>query len=132
MLASILLLNGMCIAANPPALENAIPIHVTGSWSIEIGPGAVIVDGVERRIAAPVALEITPPEVIHVRDECHPALPVFNKDAGGWMRGAKLEHLRAEECNSTGLLFPETVRLKPAPGEATPFTPGKDYILDGF
>ena len=132
MLASILLLNGMCIAANPPALENAIPIHVTGSWSIEIGPGAVIVDGVEHRIAAPVALEITPPEVIHVRDECHPALPVFNKDAGGWMRGAKLEHLRAEECNSTGLLFPETVRLKPAPGEATPFTPGKDYILDGF
>ena len=132
MFASILLLNGMCIAANPLALEGAMPIRITGAWTLDIGPGAVTVDGVEHKIAAPVALEVAPPEVVQVRDECHPALPLFNKDAGGWSRGAKLEHLRAEECNSTGLLFPETVRVKPAPGAAPAFSPEKDYLLDGF
>ncbi len=132
MFASVLLFNGICIAVNPPALENAMPIRVAGPWTVEIGPGAVMVDGVEYKLAVPVTVEVASPEVIHVRDECHPALPLFNKDAGGWMRGAKLENLRAEECNSTGLLLPETVRLKSAPGEATPFAPDKDYILDGF
>jgi hypothetical protein len=131
-LASILLLNGVCTAASPPVLENAMPVRVTGAWTVEIGPGAVTVGGVEDRIGSAVSLEIAAPEIIQVRDECHPALPLFNKNAGGWMRGAKLSRLIAEECTSTGLLFPETVRLKPAPGGASPFTLDKDYILDGF
>ena len=131
-IASILLVNGMCIAATPPTLETAMPVRVTGSWSVEAGPGAVIMNGIEYKIPAPVSVQVDPPEVIHVRDECHATLPLFDKNAGGWRKGERLKDLIAEECTSTGLLFPESVRLKPSSGDAPPFALGTDYELDGF
>lgn len=131
MIASLLVLNGMCAAGVLPPLEGAMPIRVTGAWTIEAGPGTVTIEGIEHTLASPVALEVAPPEIVKVRDECHENAPIFDRNGAPWNRGAKLEGLRAEECNSTGLLFPETVRVKPGPGACTPFALDKDYLIDG-
>jgi lysophospholipase L1-like esterase len=132
MIASILVLNGMCVAADLPTFEGAMPLRVTGPWSVEVGPGAVTKDGIEYKIVAPISFQIDPPEIIRVRDECHAALPMFDKDEGGWRKGDRLRDLIAEECTSTGLLYPDSVRLKPSGGDAPQFVLGTDYELDGF
>ncbi len=72
------------------------------------------------------------PEMIQVRDEYYARLPLFNDQSGGWMRGVRLQGLRTQECTATGLLIPDSVVVKPAPGPATPYKLGQDYQLDPF
>src|SRR5690606_14883356 len=73
-------------------------------------------------------LIVSPPEPVVVTGEQH-VLPVFNPKAGGWMKGAKLRDLIAQECTATGLLQPQTVVVRPAAG-GTPYVLGTDYDLD--
>ena len=115
-----------------PVLENAMPAKVVGPWTVEIGPGTVQVG--TRAVAVPnaVTLKIAPAEKVAVRDERHEALPLFDKTAAPWLQGAQLTKLIAEECTATGLLYPDSVRLKPAAGDAAPFKQDVDYGIDLF
>ena len=127
--AGVLLIVGTAAAVAP---EYAIPVKITGPWSVEIGPGSVQTGHGKITLAGPVALTIPPAEAVHVKDEKYGQLPLFNPHAGSWMRGAQLSRLITEECTATGLLIPESVRVKPGPGEGKPFVADKDYMLDGF
>lgn len=129
MMVSVLLLSGACAA---PVLKNALPVRVVGPWTIEVGPGAVALHRGEVALPEAVTLEVPPPETLRVRDERHDGLPIFNPKAGGWVRGAQLEGLVTKECTATGELDPDSMRLKPSPGDAARFALGSDYQLDPF
>jgi lysophospholipase L1-like esterase len=77
-----------------------------------------------------VTLEVQPPVVIQARDECYSNFPVFNPDAGGWVKGVRLRGVIAEECAGTGLVIPESVKVKIGTGAAAPFALCTDYQLD--
>jgi lysophospholipase L1-like esterase len=131
MMVSLLLLTSVCAGATP-VLETAMPARISGPWAIEVGPGSVVTAGRTLRLPNAVPVGVPPPERVCIRDEAHAGLPVFNKDAPGWLKGAHLTKLTTEECSATGLLYPETVRVKSAAGNTTPFKLGVDYELDPF
>lgn len=128
----LLLAGGLHAADGGGALDNAMPIRVAGPWLVEIGPGVVVADGREVSVAEAVSLEVPRPEIVRVRDECRSGLPVFNPQAAPWTKGTPLRQLRTEECSATGLLAPQSVRVKPGPGSAAPFELDADYALDPF
>jgi len=107
-------------------------LRVAPPWTVVVGPGEMRVGNRHVRISLPVRLKILPPAVVRVRDEKHAALPLFNNNTGGWLKGLKLNALVTEECTATGLLHPDSVRVKRGPGDGAAFTAGKDYDFDGF
>jgi len=114
------------------AQTQIMPVDVAGPWTIQVGPGTIRAGERDIVLAEPVRLEVQPPAIIQVRDECQANFPVFNDKAGGWVKGARLRAVIAEECTGTGLIVPESVKVKSAPGESAPFALGADYALDGF
>lgn len=111
--------------------QTVMPARVVDTWRVEVGPGTIAVDGRSVTLAEAVVFDIAPPERVCVRDECHTAVPVYDDTAPGWRKGLKFRMLKAEECSATGLLHPDSVRIKRAMG-GTPYEPGKDYGLDPF
>ncbi|MCX5772771.1 MAG: GDSL-type esterase/lipase family protein [Candidatus Hydrogenedentes bacterium] len=114
------------------AQAQLMPVDVAGPWTIQVGPGTIRAGEREIVLAEPVRLEVQPPAIVQARDECYANFPVFNDKAGGWAKGARLRGVVAEECTGTGLIVPESVKVKLAPGESAPFAVGTDYALDGF
>jgi GDSL-like lipase/acylhydrolase family protein len=116
----------------PTGLPNVgkIPIRINAAWSVEVRAGVATFG--ERRICLTQAttIEIPPVELVEVRDEEHAILPVFNPNTAGWVRGAKLKPLIAQECTATGLHLPDTVCVKPRAGNAKSFVLGKDFQVD--
>jgi len=125
-----LVLWGLAAAEATPMAEKALPVRVTGPWTVTVGPGETTLRGRRIRLPQEVILEVPRTEVVPVRDERYPALPVFDENAGVWRRGAHFLQLAAEECTATGLLAPGRVRVKPAAGQSGPFVEGQDYRLD--
>lgn len=109
----------------------ALPLDVTGPWTVSVGPGSVTLDGKTVTVAESAVFEIAPPPFIEVRNEIRPNIPLFNPKAGGWVKGARAEKLMAEECSATGALLPDSLVLKPEP-EGAPFKRGVDYEMDPF
>ncbi|NLV39975.1 MAG: SGNH/GDSL hydrolase family protein [Candidatus Hydrogenedentes bacterium] len=109
-----------------------LPVTVTGPWAVETGAATVTVGGTTLDVTGPAAFEIAPPKRETMRGEAYAGIPVFNPKAGGWVKGARLKPLIAEECTATGALVPDSLRLRPAPDADTVFTPGVDYDLDPF
>ena len=130
--ASLVLLTGVCASDALPALENAMPLRVAGPWVVEVGPGTVEVDDTRMEIEQAVTLHVEPPPLVTVQNERHAALPVFNPKTGGWRKGARLEELIAQECTATGLLLPETLRIRSCEDPTVVYEVGKDYQLDPF
>lgn len=108
----------MCRAAEVPA-----DLKLAGDWQVKVTlPGAH---------PAEATLTIAPPKVLTVSAEKYDSLPVFNPKAGGWVRGAQLRPLRAQETTTAGLLDPESLVLRAGPGaEAETFRKGTDYEAD--
>lgn len=65
--------------------------------------------------------------MISVTAEEHTAIPVFNPKAGGWVKGAQLTGVKAQETTSPHLLDKESFVLR---GSDAPFTRGVDYEID--
>ncbi len=119
-------------ATEVPAPEGALPVRITGPWTIEAGPGNVTTPAGVRELPRSVSLTISPVEVVQVRGEEHKTLPVFDPKAGSWRRGAKLLQLVAEECTGTGLVASSSIRVYQQPDAASAFVQGTDYIVDPF
>ena len=133
MAASLLpLLSSLFAAGLAPPPVNAMPIRVSATWSVEVGPGTVLVDGKSVVLSEAVTLTVPALETIHVRDEQHPSVPVFNPKAGGWGKGIRPNGIIAQECTSTGVLYPDRLRVKPAAGDSQPYTLDTDYAMDDF
>jgi lysophospholipase L1-like esterase len=107
-----------------------LPHRVVAPWTIEMGPGSVKTEQGVVQLTEPVQFTIDPAFEITLTDQPYESLPVFNPQAGGWMKGARLRELITAECTATGKLRPDTLRVKPAPGDAAPFNLGTDYELD--
>ncbi|HPO11859.1 MAG TPA: GDSL-type esterase/lipase family protein [Candidatus Hydrogenedentes bacterium] len=122
----------LCASLSAPTLENALPMHATGPWTVEIGPGKISTNTRTTTISKPVSFTISPAERVSIKDEEIPSLPVFNENTGGWIKGAKPLLITTQECTAAGALYPETLRVKPAPGDTPPFVLDKDYRMDPF
>jgi len=119
-------------AADLLALENALPVKITGPWSIELGSGEILTPEGKRALPNNVSLSISPVEVVEVRAEEHKTVPVFDPRAGNWRRGAKLTQLTAEECTGTGLVAPSSIRVSLKPEGGAGLVKNTDYIVDAF
>lgn len=128
---SLLVLLALAPVSATPS-SNGIPARITAPWTIEVGPGKVVLDGREIVLKQAVSFEVKPQSKVEVRDEKHDSLPLFNPNAGGWIKGAKLKQLITEECTAAGYLIPESVKIKSAAGMGTALKQGTDYDLDGF
>jgi len=107
-------------------------VRIVGPWKIAVGPGTVSPDGgIARRLAAEAVFDVSPPERIAVRAEKYDALPEFNENTAGWVKGARPAKIITQECTATGALVPESLRVRSASDEkAPPFVLDKDYRLD--
>jgi lysophospholipase L1-like esterase len=118
LLAGLLLAVGSAAHAAAPA-----GVSVVGDWEVEVS--------VETPAPRKVRLRVTPPELITVSGEKHAALPVFNPNTGGWVRGARLQRVISQETTTPYLLDPASLVLRAAPGEdALPLKRGTDYEAD--
>jgi lysophospholipase L1-like esterase len=104
----------------PPAVE----LKIAGDWTVEVSSGGTN--------ATPQVLKVMPPRLVAVDAEHHPRLPVFNPRAGGWLKGAQLRGVRAQETTTPFLLDPESLVLRSGPEtNTTLFERGRDYEFDG-
>lgn len=108
------------IAAPVAAAPKPAEVRIVGAWQIEVkAPGS-------RR---PTTLAVPPAEVRTVTDERYLGLPLFNPNAGGWVKGAQLLAVRAQETTTPFLLDPSSLVLRSVPG-GPPLEKGKDYEAD--
>ncbi len=115
---------GLGIALTAPAAEPA-SLTLTGDWQIRVSlhnaNGQVLAD----------TLDVAPPALTTVKAEKFDTLPVFNPKAGGWVKGAALAAVRAQECTTPHLLDPESLELRTGPEPDAPrLKRGNDYDAD--
>ncbi len=120
----LILFAGLSVALAATAAEPAL-LTLTGDWQIKVTAH----NSNGHPITA--ALAVTPPGLRSVNAEKFAALPVFNPKAGGWVKGAALGAVRAQECTTPQLLEPESLELRTGPEpDAARLTRGTDYEAD--
>jgi lysophospholipase L1-like esterase len=76
-------------------------------------------------------VRVAPPVLLSVSGERYDALPEFNPNAAGWIKGRQLRGVQAQECTTPQLLVPNSFQLRAGPEPSTPvFERGKDYDID--
>ena len=69
--------------------------------------------------------------MIAVAGERYASVPLFNPKAGGWVKGAQLKGVEAQETTSPHLLDPASFALREGPDADSPeFARGVDYEID--
>lgn len=104
--------------AAPPATFTLV-----GDWEVRV------------TVAEPKAIStivrINPSVLITVTNEPYTRLPLFNPSAGGWVKGAQLHGVSAQETTSPGLLEADSFILRAGTGPDAPILRrGRDYELD--
>ncbi|HWN95048.1 MAG TPA: GDSL-type esterase/lipase family protein [Methylomirabilota bacterium] len=103
--------------------ETPAELKITGPWEINVSAR-------EPRVVE-ATLQIAPPEIITVTAEKFDSLPVFNPRAGGWVKGAQLRGVRAQETTTPFLLETNSLILRAGPeADAALFRRGEDYEAD--
>jgi lysophospholipase L1-like esterase len=94
--------------------------RLAGDWDL-----AVSVNGISQIV------RIHPPEMRTVVAEQYTDVPLFNPKAGGWIKGAQLKGVRAQETTSPHLLDPDSLVLRTGPeADSRALTRGVDYEAD--
>lgn len=120
----LVLFVGLGLALAAPAAEPAT-LTLTGDWQLRVS--ARNANG--QLVTA--SLEVSPPALLAVKAEKFDTLPIFNPKAGGWVKGAALVSVRAQECTTPHLLEPESLELHTGPEpDALRLERGKDYEAD--
>ena len=113
----LLLLTHAAGAAAPAELRLA------GDWAVEVVVG--------QPNPTKATVRIQPPAPVTVSAERYDGLPVFDPGTAGWVKGAPLRGVRAQECTTPYLLDPESLSLRAGPEPAAAvFALGRDYQLD--
>jgi lysophospholipase L1-like esterase len=105
--------------------EAAAPatVTITSDWEVKVSI-------TEPRVMEGT-LQVPKPDLIKVVDEKFDSLPVFNPKAGGWVKGAQLRGVRAQETTTPFLLEPGTLVLKSTLGaDGKVYRKGEDYDAD--
>ena len=99
-----------------PAFLLAAVFAISGDWDVRVDDQTV---------------HVSPPPMISVTAEKYTAIPIFNPKAGGWVKGAQLRGVKAQETTSPHLLDEASFTLRAGPeSDATLFTKGVDYEAD--
>lgn len=107
-----------------PANEPAT-LTLTGDWQVEVSARNASGELIH------ATLDVTPSAWLTVTAEAFTALPVFNPAAGGWVKGAPLAAVRAQECTTPYLLDPASLELRASRDMDAPFLiRGTDYEAD--
>ena len=119
---------------SPPAAAT------TGNWLVETDPAGDwevrVKLGRRGPWGTPVAVgtnvvRVAPPEELTVESERHDALPVFNPNTAGWVKGTPFRALRAQETTTPFLLDPASVTVRSGPEPAAErFQAGRDFEFD--
>ena len=105
-------------------LGQPLELTLTGDWTLS----AVWRDGSAVRRAV---LQVPPAEFVSITAERHDALPLFNPNAGGWVKGAQLRAVQAQETTTPFLLDPDSLELRDGPdATARVWRAGEDYQAD--
>lgn len=127
-----LLLGSAVIPGLPVASAAAEPLpapaifEIEGDWTLRVSlpeaPGQPALSEV---------VEVPRPEKVHVAEENHARLPLFDPKAAGWRKGAPLLALRAQETTTPDILHAGSVTVaKAEQTHARSYERGKDYELD--
>jgi lysophospholipase L1-like esterase len=110
------LLFAACAFAQEPA-----SFTIAGEWEVRVDvPGKN-----SQRV------HVIPPVMITVTAEKYTALPMFNPKAGGWVKGAQLRGVKAQETTSPHLIEPGSFTLRAGPEPDAPvLAQGADYEFD--
>lgn len=101
----------------------AVQLSLVGDWGLQVS--------LEEPKALTAAVQVPPPAPITVTAERYEALPLFNPQAPGWLKGVRLHGLRAQETTTPGLLIPGSLQVRAGPEpDAQRFEPGRDYDAD--
>ncbi len=115
-----------------PTILLALPaeLQIVSDWEIRVKLPAD--PGSGRPVATESVFNIPPTRDLEISAERHDRLPIFNPKAGGWVKGAQLRGVRAQETTTPFLLDPKSVIVRggPEPSSMT-FAEGTDYLLDG-
>ena len=102
--------------------DMSISFQVVDAWSVKV----IVPDAGVSSI-----VHVSPPLVVRVNAEEYKSIPVFNLKVGGWLRGAQLRGVKAQETTSPRLLDPDSFRLRSvAASEAPLLRQGVDYEID--
>ncbi|MEP7363673.1 MAG: GDSL-type esterase/lipase family protein [Acidobacteriota bacterium] len=94
---------------------------VAGDWDVRVAWAG----------KATQVVRVAPPVMIGVSAEKYVAVPPFNPKAGGWVKGAQLLGVKAQETTSPHLLDAASFVLRAGPeSDAPAFTRGTDYEID--
>ena len=117
----------MCSAALPA--DEPPVVTLTGDWQVEVSISRSSPNEGTSKLTA--SLHVAQPTVITVEAEKHDSLPLFNAQAAGWIKGARLQGVIAQECTSPGMLEPESLVLRAGPDPTAPqWVWNKDYQFD--
>ena len=102
---------------------NPARFGLAGDWEVRVT--------VDEPRSLSTTVRVNPPPLVTVTAERHASLPLFNPNAGGWVKGAQLHGVQAQETTTPGLLDPDSfiLRAGPEPGAAL-FQRGEDYEID--
>ncbi len=105
----------------------AAELTLVGDWDVRVTLPAAAA-GVTGLSAT---LHVVPTPLTTVTAERHGALPLFNPNAGGWVKGAQLQSVRAQETTTPHLLEPTSLILRAGPEpDAETFRADEDYAAD--
>ncbi len=108
----------VCSRAATPA-----ELIITGDWEVKVS--------LREPRDMETKLSLSPPKIVTVTAEKFESLPVFNPKAGGWVKGAQLRGVRAQETTTPFLLETNSLVLRAGPtADAELFQQGKDYEAD--
>ena len=86
------------LIVRPGMAATPATFSIVGDWDVRVQ--------VEEPRPIDATVRVGPPPIIAETGERHEKLPVFNPQAGGWVRGAQLRGVQAQETTTPGLLVP--------------------------
>lgn len=93
-------------------------LTVTADWQVQVTTEL-----------ATVSLTVPPANIVSVTAEKYENLPLFNPNASGWVKGAKLRGVTTQETTAKGYLDPESVVMTMTPGGEA-LQRDRDYAID--
>lgn len=119
-IASIGLALGLQLTASG---QSPVEFSLAGDWAVEVT--------VRQPTRKQTVIRVTPPQTITVSSEPFDSLPIFNPKTGGWLKGARLAVLKAQETTTPYLLEAGSLVLRAAADlDSLAFAKGEDYDAD--
>ena len=116
---------GFAALAFAPAIlcAPAPDVTLTGDWKIKVS--------IREPRSIETNLTVEPPRLLSVTAEKYNSLPVFNGKAAGWVKGAQLRGVKAQETTTPYLLVEDSVVVRAgALDNSEVLRKGADYDVD--